>query len=97
MLSSRIRTSHQDGEVAPNTWHDFDWVHENEAKLLEQYGECILLVYNQQVIGTGATIEEAIAQAEQTVPASVADVTPITYFLQHRHPFFRVYPDKTKG
>src|SRR5689334_22678171 len=95
MIPSRIRTSHQDGEVAPNTWRDFDWVHENEAKLLEQYGECVLLVYNEHVIGHGATIEEAIAQAEQTVPQSMTDVTPITHFLQHRYPFFRVYPNRT--
>ena len=45
-MTSRIRTSHQDGEVAPNTWQDFDWVYDNEAELLKQYGECVLLVYN---------------------------------------------------
>jgi len=54
----------------------------------------VLLVYNQQVIGKGATIEEAIAQAEQNVPLDLTEVTPITYFLQRRHPFLRVYPDK---
>jgi len=96
MTTSRIRTSHQDGEVAPNTWHDFDWVHKNEAELLEHYGECVLLIYNQQVIGKGDTIEEAITAAEHNVPSDLIEVTPITYFLQHRHTFFRVYPDKTK-
>ena len=95
MMTSRIRTSHQDGEVAPNTWRDFDWVHDHEAELLQQYGECVLLIYNQQVIGNGITIEDAIAQAEQNVPPDLSEVTPITYFLQERHPFFRVYPDKT--
>ena len=55
----------------------------------------MLLIYNQQVIGKGETIEEAIAQAEHNVPSDQDEVTPITYFLQERHPFFRVYPDKT--
>ena len=88
MIPSRIRTSHQDEEVAPNTWADFDWVHDHEAELLQRYGECVLLVHNQQVIGNGNTIEEAIAQAEQNMPPDLPEVTPITYFLQERYPFF---------
>jgi len=42
MIPSRIRTSHQDGEVAPNTWQDFDWVHDHEVELLSTiWGMCV--------------------------------------------------------
>jgi hypothetical protein len=93
MRDSRIRLGHTPGEVAPNTWADFAWVHQHENKLLDQYGECVVLVYQQQVIGKGDTIGEAVAEAEKSISSDIEDVTPITYFLYHRHPFFRVYPD----
>lgn len=93
MTTSHIRLSHRPGEVSPNTWSDFKWVHDHEDELLQRYGECVLLVYQEQVIGKGSTIEIALAEAEQTLLRLETEVTPITYFLHQRHPFFRVYPD----
>ncbi len=94
MTISRIRLGHADGEVAPNTWSDFDWVHDHEKELLAQYGESIILVYQQQVIGVGHTIDEVLANAEQNLDPSVREVTPITCFLHQRQPFFRVRPSR---
>lgn len=94
MTTSRVRLTHRYGEVAPNTWGDFNWVHEHEKELLDQYGECVILVYQQRVIGKGETIEEALTQAEDNAPSNLNDITPVTYFLHHRHPFFRVRPNR---
>ena len=50
MDTSRIRTSHAKGETPPNTFDDFAWAREHEAELLDQYGECVLMVYEKQVL-----------------------------------------------
>ena len=92
MSSPRIRVSHAKGEVYPNVWSDFDWVHEHRKELLEKYGEGFVLVYQKEVIGFGKTLKEAEEDAERNLPPEVAEVTPITQMLRHRHPFFRVRP-----
>lgn len=92
MDTARVKTGHPPGVAAPNTFPDFDWVRQNWDRLLEQYGECVILVYEQQVIGTGQTLQEAIDDAERNLPPDVEEVTPITDFLYKRHPFFRVRP-----
>lgn len=72
------------GEIAPNTWSDFDWVHEHEPELLEQYGECIIFVYQKKVIGKGHTIAEVKADAERNLSVSFREATPIIYNLHRR-------------
>lgn len=90
MTTTRIRLSHAAGEAAPNTFTDFQWVRQNEKQLLEQYGECVILVFEKQVIGTGRTIDAAVADAEQHLSLDHSEVTPILEFLRQRQPFFRV-------
>jgi hypothetical protein len=90
MTNTRIRLSHAAGEAAPNTFTDFQWVRHNEKQLLEQYGECVILVFEENVIGTGQTIDEAMADAEQHLSVDMDEVTPILEFLHPRQPFFRV-------
>ena len=92
MDTPRIRTSHQYGEVYPNVFSDFEWTREHREELLKTYGECIILVYQKQVIGSGHTLQEAAEDAERNLPPEVGEATPITEFLHHRHPFFRVRP-----
>ena len=92
----RIRTSHAYGEVYPNVFNDFDWVRERREELLEKYGECVVLVYQQKVIGIGKTQKEAIEDAERNLPPAVTQVTPITEYLRYRHPILRVRPDSVK-
>jgi hypothetical protein len=96
MTTTRIRLSHAAGEAAPNTFIDFQWVRQNEKQLLEQYGECIILVFEKQVIGTGRTIDAAVADAEQHLSSDAGEVTPILEFLHPRQPFFRVRSKQTE-
>ena len=52
-------------------------------------------IRNLKMIGRlkpGVTPQQA--QAELNTPSDLTDVTPIIYFLHHRHPFFRVHPDR---
>lgn len=87
---ARVRMEHAYGEVAPNTWGDIDWVREHRKELLEQYGECDMIVYEKKVIGTGKDYKTAVADAERNLAAQEGEVTPIWYALYRRHPFLRV-------
>lgn len=92
MDTKRIKMGHQRGEVAPNTFPDFNWIREHEDELLEKYGERVILVFNQQVLGVGDTIQEAALDAERNLPDEIAQATPVLEFLHHRQPFYRVRP-----
>jgi len=93
MNTKRIRTTHAYGEVSENTWSDFEWVKEHREELLAEYGECTILVFEKKVIGIGETEREAARIAEENLPPdSDVVLTPITYRLARRHPFFRVKP-----
>lgn len=92
MDTPRIRMGHAKGEVFPNVFSDFAWVREHREELLETYGECIVLVYEKQVIGTGHTIQEAAEDAERNLPPDVSEVTPITEFLHDRRKSYFLRP-----
>lgn len=96
MDTPRIKMGHAYGETPPNVFTDFDWVRRNEKELLEQYGECSIIVYREKVIGLGATYDEALLDAERRLPTDVKEVTPIHERLHHRHPFFRIRPKVVK-
>lgn len=91
MSESRVRTGHKRGEVPPNTWDDFKWAGLHRQELFEQYGSCMLLIYNQQVIGVGQTYHELVADAESKLPPEVSEVTPITYLLSSPYTLFSGY------
>jgi len=92
MENARIRMGHAYGETPPNVFADFDWVRRHERELLEQYGECSIIVFQQQVIGVGPTYDEALVDAERNLPSDVDEITPIHERLHQRQPFFRVHP-----
>ena len=92
MPNSRVQISHQKGEVFPNVWDDFAWVHDHRKELLEAHGECVILVYKHEVVGKGSTIEEAQEDAERRLPPDITHITPVIEFLSHRNPFQRVRP-----
>jgi hypothetical protein len=83
MDTPRIITTHQRGEAAPNVWDDFDWVRQHREELFEQYGACVILVYQREVVGVGQTIGAAEEDAEHRLSPDVEQITPITYFLGH--------------
>jgi len=85
--TNRVRVSQSAGEPVPdNMWQDFAWAHQHRKTLLETYGEQVILVYHGQVIGVGAFIDEAVADAEQHLPDDDSIVTPIVEFLSYRSP-----------
>ena len=97
MNTLHIKTTHQYGEVHPNVFDDFEWVKAHEDELLEQYGVCTILVYEQTVIGYGKSDQAALENAENNLPDNFDGViTPITYYLAKRQPFYRVQPVQTE-
>ena len=92
MDTPRIRMSHAKGEFAPNTFGDFDWVKKHEKELRETYGECLAIVCEKQVIGTGQTYQEAVEDAERNLPSQFGVITPVLVSLYRRQPFYRVRP-----
>lgn len=97
MSSSRIRMTHPYGQTPPNTFSDFDWIKRNEKALLEQYGECTIIVFKEQVIGKGTTYDEAVENAEHQLAPDVGLVTPVHYMLRQRHPFLRIRSAQTNS
>jgi hypothetical protein len=95
MNSHPIKTTHAKGEpMPPNTVPDHDWFRANEQRLLEEYGECVVIIYQQAVIGTGKTYREAVEDARRNVAPDSPVITPIMRILQHDNPFMRARPFK---
>jgi hypothetical protein len=92
MSTSRIRMGHPLGQTPPNVYSDFDWIRRHEKQLLDKYGECSIIVYNEQVLGTGPNYRAALEDAEQNLPSGTNEVTPVHQKLRHRHPFLKVRP-----
>ncbi len=92
MAGQRIRMGHPYGQTPPNTYTDFDWIRRHEQELLEKYGECSIIVYQQQVIGVGATYAAALEDAEKNLAPTTGEITPVHQWLAHRHPILRVHP-----
>jgi hypothetical protein len=92
MDTPRIRMSHPYGETPPNIFSDYDWVRRHEQELLEQYGECSIIVYQEQVIGVGDSYQASLEDAERNLPPEVGEITPIHEWIVYRRPFWRVQP-----
>ena len=81
-MSATIKTTYQENEVLPaNFTKDAAWIGQNKVKLFEEYGDCVLLVYHEQIIGHGATVEEAILEAESSFAHETGLVTPVVKYL----------------
>lgn len=81
---SRIRMGLRYGETPPNLFSDLNWIRQNETELLAKYGESSILVYQQRVIGVGATYQDAIAAAENNLPDTEGEITPVHQWLRAR-------------
>ncbi len=90
MNTQRIRMSHPKGQTPQNIYSDFEWVRQNEKMLLEQYGECSLIVYQEKVIGVGQTYDEAVCDAERNLAPEITQVTSVHQRLRQQNPFFRI-------
>jgi hypothetical protein len=96
MDTKRIRKQMYGEPTPPNIYSDFQWVGQHETELLEKYGECSIIVYKEQVIGTGKTYDEAVEDAERNLPPELDEVIPIHHRLRYRNPFIKVRPKTTK-
>jgi hypothetical protein len=88
-MSTRIKTNYAEKEaLAPNFSKDAAWISKNRIVLYEKYGSCVLLVYHEEVIGRGATVKEAIADAENHLPDN--DASMITPVVKHLSSPYRI-------
>jgi hypothetical protein len=85
---------HPHGQTPPNVYSDFDWIRRHEKELLDKYGECSVIVYRGQVLGTGPTYAAALEDAERNLPPEVPEVTPVHQWLHRRNPFLKVRPKR---
>jgi hypothetical protein len=77
-MSNRIKISFKQEEPIPsNMPADYQWLKENRDSLVEKYGACLIVVYQQKVLGTGDTYAEAIASAETNLPETPEIITPV--------------------
>lgn len=82
----------RDESKPPNVFADLNWALDHHDELLEQYGEAILIIYKEQVLGVGDSVDGALQDAIEHLPPGDDVLTPALYILGKRHPFFRVYP-----
>lgn len=93
MNTPRIKMGFAKDEPTPPRWFaDHEWIHTHEEELRQQFGECWIAVYQQQVIGTGADYHQAIADAESRLSPDDPIITPVVRSIRKRHPFLRVLP-----
>lgn len=84
----------RDEPTPPNIFTDFAWIRDNWQQLLDQYGECSIVVYKEQVIGVGDSYESALQDAENNLTTDTGEITPVHDWLHHPHPFLRVMPGR---
>jgi hypothetical protein len=76
-----IKTSYQQHEpLGENFPADLEWVNARRLELYEQYGDCVLLVYHGEIIGVGAGVREATADAEQRLSDKEGIITPLVKY-----------------
>jgi hypothetical protein len=89
-----IKTTRTEDEPLPaNFVADNQWFRENRESLLDEYGECMVLIYEGEVIGTGQTYDETVENARQKLPPDTPVITPVMRVLAHRNPFMRARPN----
>jgi hypothetical protein len=83
-MSSRIKVSYAKEDPIPaNMPADYQWLKANRDSLVEKYGICLVVIYQQQVLGTGETYKAALANAETNLPESPEIITPIVQPIGH--------------
>jgi hypothetical protein len=89
MSESRLRTGTPHGERTPqHIFTDHAWLREHEVELLRKYGECHIIVYQQQVLGTGKTRQDALEAAERNLPSDIGTVDVMIDWIGSS---FRIY------
>lgn len=88
MESSRIKLGAPLNEPTPAyIFDDLRWLRENRNNLLQQYGECVILIHNHEVVGYGETINDAVQDAENKLSPDVESIMPIIEVLKYEKDF----------
>jgi hypothetical protein len=81
-MPNRIKTDFEKDEPLPeNIFPDFAWAGEQRVSLYEKYGDAVVVVYKQEVIGVGKSYAEALSNAEENLPAEPELITPILKYI----------------
>lgn len=71
----KFRTNVAFGEPTPKSYFEgMSWIRANRRQLVEQYGDCYIVVYNEKVLATGQTYQEAMSNAENDAPIELEGV-----------------------
>lgn len=85
MKTRRLRTGGPAGEPIPRQIiEDHEWVQDHRDELIEQYGQCYLIVYKQQVLGIGRTHDEALDNAEKNLSPEIDDLPVMVEWIGRR-------------
>jgi hypothetical protein len=83
-MSSRIQTAFPDDKPMPaNIFPDLNWVSANRLDLYKKHGDCVVVVYQQEIIGMGKTRAEALADAESHLADDVELITPAIGYISN--------------
>ena len=88
-MASRIVTAFPDDKPMPaNIFPDLNWVSDHRLELYKKYGDCVIVVYQQAIIGMGKTRAEALADAESHLADDVELITPVVEFVSNPYQLF---------
>ena len=74
-MSSRIVTAFPEDKPMPaNIFPDLNWISDNRLELYKKHGNCIVVVYQQEIIGLGKTRAEALNDAETHLSETGAEI-----------------------
>jgi hypothetical protein len=83
-MSNRIQTAFPDDKPMPaNIFPDLNWVSANRLDLYKKYGDCVVVVYQQKIIGRGSNRTEALADAEAHLAEDVEFITPAIGYISN--------------
>jgi hypothetical protein len=91
MSESRIKTWRKYDEPTPSyVYTDRDWVLKHRQELLQKFGECHIVAYHEQVLGYGATYDEAIENAAHNLPPDIEQIETMVIWIGQRLRIARV-------
>jgi len=74
---AKLHSSSAYGEPTPKSYfEDMAWIRANRRHLVEQYGDCYIVVYAGKVLGVGQTRLEAFSNSEANLPEELSDIVP---------------------
>jgi hypothetical protein len=83
-MSNRIQIAFpKDKPMPANIFPDLNWVGDNRLALYKKYGSCVVVVYQQKIIGMGKNHDEALEDAEARLAPDVDLITPVVEYISN--------------